>query len=221
MREPLASAATFIGGHRKAGTTMLLALLDGHPQLNVFPVDSGFFYAYFPVYESEGYDREARIGRILEFCFGMAIALGYRASIRLSRGASFLLVVAAFAGYAASAAFGSAGAYRVLEWGLPGAALVGGLALGPAANPDGPLARAFAFLGDASYSLYLVHMIAFLVTRRLLLPWFDHPLMPAIYAAAIAAMSIAIAILSYRYFERPVTRFLQRRIGRVAATSPA
>ncbi len=49
---------------------MLLALLDGHPQLNVFPADSGFFYAYFPLYENPEYTREQRIQRVADFCLG-------------------------------------------------------------------------------------------------------------------------------------------------------
>lgn len=63
-------APTFIGGHRKAGTTLLLTLMDGHPQLNTFPADSGFFYAYFPLYDTNKYSNEDRINRIIEFCYG-------------------------------------------------------------------------------------------------------------------------------------------------------
>lgn len=62
--------ATFIGGHRRIGTTLLLNLLEGHPQLSVFPADSGFFYAYYPVYESSEYSDEDRINRIIEFSYG-------------------------------------------------------------------------------------------------------------------------------------------------------
>lgn len=62
--------ATFIGGHRRSGTTLLLNLLEGHPQLSVFPADSGFFYAYYPVYESPEYSNEDRINRIIEFSYG-------------------------------------------------------------------------------------------------------------------------------------------------------
>lgn len=62
--------ATFIGGHRKTGTTLLLTLLDGHPQLNTFPADSGFFYAYFPLYESDEYSDKERIERVIQFCLG-------------------------------------------------------------------------------------------------------------------------------------------------------
>lgn len=59
----------FIGGHRRSGTTLFIYLLDGHPQLATFPVDSGFFYAYFPQYEDPAYSNEDRIKRIVEFCY--------------------------------------------------------------------------------------------------------------------------------------------------------
>ncbi|MFC1631079.1 sulfotransferase [Candidatus Omnitrophota bacterium] len=59
----------FIGGHRRSGTTLFMALLDGHAQLSVFPPDSGFFYGYFPVYEDSKYDNQQRINRIIEFCY--------------------------------------------------------------------------------------------------------------------------------------------------------
>ncbi len=42
----------FICGHRKSGTTLLLSLFDDHPELSVFPADSGFFYKYYPLCES-------------------------------------------------------------------------------------------------------------------------------------------------------------------------
>jgi peptidoglycan/LPS O-acetylase OafA/YrhL len=40
--------------------------------------------------------------------------------------------------------------------------------------------------------------------------------MPWLYALALIAASIAAAILSYLWFERPITRTLQRWIGRSA-----
>jgi len=33
----------FLGGHPKSGTSLLRALLDSHPQLVVYPEESGFF----------------------------------------------------------------------------------------------------------------------------------------------------------------------------------
>ena len=35
-------------GHRKSGTTMLHKLFDGHPELNIYPVDISLLYAFYP-----------------------------------------------------------------------------------------------------------------------------------------------------------------------------
>jgi Sulfotransferase family len=67
--EAVAEKPVFIGGHRKTGTTLLLALLDGHEELGVFPADSGFFYAFYPMYESEEFSQNDRIRRIKDFPF--------------------------------------------------------------------------------------------------------------------------------------------------------
>ena len=40
----------FICGHRKAGTTLVRNLLDGHSELNVYPNDLGLMFLYFPNY---------------------------------------------------------------------------------------------------------------------------------------------------------------------------
>jgi hypothetical protein len=41
--QELAKAATFICGHPKSGTSLVLTLLDSHPQLIVYPEESHFF----------------------------------------------------------------------------------------------------------------------------------------------------------------------------------
>lgn len=38
----------FVCGHRKSGTSLLINLLDGHPNLSVLPFDLTIFYGYFP-----------------------------------------------------------------------------------------------------------------------------------------------------------------------------
>ncbi len=152
---------------------------------------------------------------ILEFCFGMLIALAWRDGRRLPRWASALLIAAALCGYAGSAMWGPFVAFRALEWGLPGAALVAAFALAREAPPAGPVARFFGFLGDASYSLYLVHALVIPLVRRLM-PAVDGVLMPWLYALALIGASLAAAACSYQWFERPITRVLQRWIGRSA-----
>lgn len=56
--------ATFICGHRKSGTTMLLCLLDNHSELLVYPPDSSFFYEYYPKYDSSDYTDEQKVDSI-------------------------------------------------------------------------------------------------------------------------------------------------------------
>jgi len=62
--------ATFIGGHRKSGTTLLLNLFDSHPQLCVFPPDSGFFYGYYPPYDRPEYAVPDKLQRIVDVMYG-------------------------------------------------------------------------------------------------------------------------------------------------------
>jgi hypothetical protein len=62
------SPLSFVCGHRKSGTTLLANLLDGHPQLAVYPVDLVLLYAYFPDFirkHSDPTERRARIERVL------------------------------------------------------------------------------------------------------------------------------------------------------------
>src|SRR4051812_21966778 len=44
----------FIAGQAKSGTTLLVALLDGHPQLLVFPQDTAYFATAVTKYEQRG-----------------------------------------------------------------------------------------------------------------------------------------------------------------------
>jgi Sulfotransferase family len=44
----------FIGGPAKSGTTLLVALLDGHPELLVFPQDTAYFATAVTKYEPRG-----------------------------------------------------------------------------------------------------------------------------------------------------------------------
>ena len=51
-------------GHRKSGTSLLHKLFDGHPQLNVYPVDLSFLYAFFPRWTSNSsFNQNDRIER--------------------------------------------------------------------------------------------------------------------------------------------------------------
>ena len=52
-------------GHRKGGTSVFHKLFDGHPYINIFPVDISVLYAYFPYFTSKYYkDPDFLLGRI-------------------------------------------------------------------------------------------------------------------------------------------------------------
>jgi len=151
---------------------------------------------------------------ILEFCFGMMVALAYRAGVRLPRLGSWVLAAAAVAAFSPWLWYEPHVAWRALSWGVPGAALVAALVLVDDAREPGRIARAFAFLGDISYSIYLVHVLAFPIPRRLMEPWLSREPVAWIYAGVLVVSSVVAAAVFYLFFERPITRALQRRIGR-------
>ena len=154
---------------------------------------------------------------ILEFCFGMAIALAYRAGVRLPRAGAWLLILAAIAAFAATTVSVVSAPWRALIWGAPSAAIVAALVLSRQGAPAGPVGRTFGFLGDASYSIYLTHSLVFPVVGWTLPRWIDFAAMPWAYAVIAFACAIAAASACYLLFEKPVTRWLQGKIGRLDA----
>jgi len=60
----------FLCGHRKSGTTLLLNLLDSHPNLSVYPADSGFFFKYYPLCETENYSNNKKIDEMIKTVIG-------------------------------------------------------------------------------------------------------------------------------------------------------
>jgi len=147
---------------------------------------------------------------ILEFCLGMLVALAYREGVRLPPAAAWALGIAACAGFAAAAM--PSGEWRVLFWGLPSAALVASCALSTSTWQPGPAGRFFGLLGDASYSLYLVHPLTFPLVRWTVGRWFDFSQMPWVYAGIAFSAAVAASIVCYLLFERPITRALQLRL---------
>jgi len=115
------------------------------------------------------------------------------------------------AGFAALALGTMTGGWpRLLLWGAPAAAIVAGAVL---ARPreGGAIARAFVFLGDASYSIYLVHWLAILALTGLVAYLrLDIAAAPWVYVAAHALFALAASVVVYLAFEKPVTRALQR-----------
>jgi peptidoglycan/LPS O-acetylase OafA/YrhL len=148
---------------------------------------------------------------ILEFVYGMALALLHATGFRLSALPRALLAAAAIltlVAVATAIALGDAAIpFRHFYYGIPAAMLVAAVAFGRERDAGRiPLARLGAAIGDASYALYLIHPFVIRAGRELVLrsglgaaigPW-------GFVALALAAAVLA-SMLVYRFFERPLT----------------
>jgi peptidoglycan/LPS O-acetylase OafA/YrhL len=156
---------------------------------------------------------------ILEFVFGMMIALAFRHGRFLAPTAGLVLVALGLAGLGVSIVLGPYYAHRVIVWGVPSALIVAGAALTPV-NFRGLHWKIMEVLGNASYSIYLVHLLVYIPLRHRLAAIVDPATMPLVYGAMLLLAAILTSIATHYLFERPVTRFLQRRLALVTSPRP-
>jgi exopolysaccharide production protein ExoZ len=153
---------------------------------------------------------------ILEFVCGMALALAYRDGVRLPSWATWGLLVAGLAALAWSwsqaQAYGPHDPWRFPLWGLPAVAIVAALTLRAVPVPRNAFWRAFAFLGDASYSLYLFHTLTLTLPRFTLARWIEPASAPWLYVVAMLLAALVPGIVIYLFVEQPLTGTLQRWI---------
>jgi exopolysaccharide production protein ExoZ len=150
---------------------------------------------------------------ILEFVFGMMIALAVQAGVRIPCLLSGAFVIIGSSMLVASDHWLEVP--RVISLGLPSALIVGALALADYTAKGRPAERFLSFLGDASYSLYLVHPLAITLPRRLFSHFIHPATSPWLYAGLLMVTALVAAVTVHLLFERPITRFLQKRIASV------
>jgi exopolysaccharide production protein ExoZ len=151
---------------------------------------------------------------LLEFVLGIVLGYVLVRKLRTSMEAAALLSVM-LAGVVSLGieVFTTSPLPRVIEYGLPAAGLVAG-ALYLERAKRMPNVPALLLLGDASYSLYLLHGFLLAVLRRVWQQYFDINLVSThvmfILVSTIAAGAVGIA--AFRYVERPVTRRLTKAL---------
>jgi len=150
---------------------------------------------------------------ILEFVFGMWIALALREGVCLAPWLARGLVLTGVAAGAGSFVWGLHALPRLIEWGVPAGLVVAGLVLSPTPQSTALGWRMLGFLGEASYSLYLVHPIALTLPRRSFPQLVDPVAHPWLYTLLLMAVAVGAAIVVHVAFEKPVTRWLQKRIA--------
>ena len=74
--------------------------------------------------------------------------------------------------------------------------------------------RFLTFLGDASYSVYLVHYTALSAAAKIIYPvWLRHPVPIAIPFAAMALTALGFGIGVHLLVEKPLFRLLPKTLG--------
>jgi exopolysaccharide production protein ExoZ len=152
---------------------------------------------------------------ILEFAFGMLLAVAFRAGWRCPTWLSCALIAAGVGAYLLTLQGNDIGLPRVVTWGLPAFCILTGVVFigGPTGNHR--IANAFYLLGNASYALYLVHPFVFVFPRRLLPDVATSVSSPALYGLLLLGCSITAAILVHLAFEKPATQMLRRGVSHV------
>lgn len=155
---------------------------------------------------------------LLEFAAGVWLGAAWTAQRLPGPGAGLMLLVAGAAAFAVELATRFKPDHlRPLLWGLPAFALVAGAV---SAERAGLVlrGRAFARVGDASYSIYLVHgLMVSLAARLLALVGVNAG--PAVLIGAIGCGLLG-GLVCYHLIERPLTRALHRAL-RPAVVTPA
>lgn len=153
---------------------------------------------------------------ILEFIMGMGIGLLMRNSRRIPEGAGLVLLGLAALALGYIQIRGPTGLPRSVEFGLPAAAIMVAVVLTDwrVLKPKEVTIAPLAAVGAASYSLYLLHLHVFwLVERAHTTLLFRFVVGPWLYAAVLLVGSVAVAFLSYHLLEKPMTSWLNRRLG--------
>lgn len=146
---------------------------------------------------------------ILEFLYGVFVALIFRSGFRVGMGSALGLVVIGLLGFVRlSTPWDDAALPQFLRCGLPAASFVLAAAIGPAL----PLKRVVIWsvaLGDASYSLYLSHPFIVRPMRAIWAKIIGADLPAGFLVACSTAIAVLLAFALYRMVERPMTSYVQ------------
>jgi exopolysaccharide production protein ExoZ len=148
---------------------------------------------------------------LLEFVFGMLLALAYRAGLALPNWLRLILIAAGLATiflFFANGAHVQPSGARFLQWGVPSLMIVAACVLGDRRPDEGPTSDFIRLLGDSSYALYLLHpAVAMLIVQRLWNPWLQvYPPITVISVAVVVAL--VAAVLVFLLLEKPLMTML-------------
>lgn len=145
---------------------------------------------------------------ILEFIFGIGLAVLVTRGMRLPRRMPMSLIGLGAIGLLFAPSLGLAGPFaRLLESGVPAALLVAGTVFAAAPAPS-RLTGWLVLGGDASFALYLSHPFSI---NLLILAWQKlHLDAPWLFVATCLVVAIGAAIMVHLVIEKPLLAYLNR-----------
>lgn len=147
---------------------------------------------------------------ILEFLYGVFIALIFRTGLRLGVAGAFALGGVGLLGFIhLPAPWNDMALPQFLRCGLPAASLVLAAAIGPSLPSRRVVLWAVA-LGDASYSLYLAHPFIVKPMRAIWVKLIGDHLPSGLLILCSALVSVLFALILYKIVERPLTATAQK-----------
>jgi exopolysaccharide production protein ExoZ len=152
---------------------------------------------------------------LLEFLAGAWLGQAWKRGWTIGRAGGGALIVAGLIGYAGVAVAGiDVDPVRIFAWGLPAFLIVAGAASIEQSAPPAKW-RPLSLLGDASYSIYLVHGLAISAAARLL-PVLGLSSQAVILIGGFLAAA-AVGVASYFILEKPTLAFFRVRQKRAGA----
>ncbi|MFS8115235.1 acyltransferase [Rhizobium jaguaris] len=140
---------------------------------------------------------------ILEFAAGVIIGRLWTSNFRIPFRIAMALMIAGFVLLLISALLPNFD--RVLRWGVPATLLILGAVFAERERGSPELA-VMHFLGDASYSIYIWHVLtAVIVTAILLRVGVPHLALPVL----VVAGSLGLSLVCYVLIERPLLRLMR------------
>ena len=180
------------------GFFMILGPLKGLVTMTLFYLASIAIQLYF--HSDNAAFHLVTDSLLIEFLAGAWIGYFFVSGISIRRCLSSGLLFLAIAGFVSGFVFGYHRLPSILIWGVPSTFLVGGCVFGEKNGHLATIVQRCSFLGDSSYSLYLIHILLIDIFFRAFLAVSADPGYGYVeICLVITVICIAIAVLLLRF----------------------
>jgi exopolysaccharide production protein ExoZ len=164
---------------------------------------------------------------LVEFLFGAWIGYAVVSNVHFSNSVANLMLALSAVGFIVGVGFTHLPS--IITWGIPSALLVAGFVFKESNGRVPSLIKKCSFLGDSSYSLYLLHIMlidaAILLALHLDSSIGTHITLiggvgMTIVSLAISVYCVVVALISYEFIERTVVGRLQNLYRRKLTATP-